>query len=242
MNNIDFEPWDEACTLLQTGHTLIAGTTGSGKSVTLNTILASALWMFEDAQYAFIDLKRVELKDYKSLPSCLRYATDEEQAQALLADIIWRMEVRYEDMVGKKSTSPHIYVVIDELADLVEDKTILQQLIKIGRLGRAANIHLVMASQDPSRRTLRAQLMQNVTCALALRCRSDIESRQIVGVAGAEDLPKHGYGILWDADGIRKVKIPMTDDDTIQEVVRSRGGLAKPIKSVEIKLPGWKYN
>lgn len=232
MNN--FEPWDIAATMLMSGHTLIAGTTGSGKSVTLNTVLATSLDI-QDAQYAFIDLKRVELRDYKSLPNCIGYATDEEHARILLDDVIWRMETRYEDMVGKESTSQHVYVVIDELADLVEDKTILSQLIKIGRLGRAAHIHLVMASQDPSRRTLKAQLMQNVTCALALRCRSDIESRQIVGVAGAEELPKHGKGILWDADGIRTVSIPMTPDETIKDLIRSRGGVI-PLKTVYIPI------
>lgn len=232
MNN--FEPWDIAATMLMSGHTLIAGTTGSGKSVTLNTVLATSLDI-QDAQYAFVDLKRVELRDYKSLPNCIGYATDEEHARILLDDVIWRMETRYEGMTGKESTSQHVYVVIDELADLVEDKTILSQLIKIGRLGRAAHIHLVMASQDPSRRTLRAQLMQNVTCALALRCRSDIESRQIVGVAGAEELPKHGKGILWDADGIRTVSIPMTPDETIKDLIRSRGGDI-PLKSVYIPL------
>ena len=126
-----------------------------------------------------------------------------------LDSVIYIMEKRFKRMGDKKKTAegPY-YVVIDELADMITIKGVLERLVKIGRLGRAANIHLLCATQDPSRRTLPAQLMQNFTCTVALRCRSAIESRQIIGVPGAELLPKYGYGYRWDADGIEKFAIP----------------------------------
>jgi len=113
-----------------------------------------------------------------------------------------------------------LYVVIDELADLVSNKKALELIIKIGRLGRAAQVHLICATQDPSRKTLPAALMQNFTTTVALRCRSAIESRQIIGIPGAEKLPKYGYGIQWDAEGTHNIDIPLTDERMLEEQIR----------------------
>lgn len=205
--------WDVCRPLMESPHTLIAGTTGSGKSVLLNSCLYSVIGT--GAGFVFIDLKRVELAQYKNIKECLMYITEPSKVSKALDDVIYTMENRYSRMSGRSSSEPPIYVVIDELADLVETKGILDQLVKIGRLGRAANIHLLCATQDPSRRTLKAQLMQNFTCTVALRCRSAIESRQIIGVAGAEKLPLYGKGLRWDATGIHEFDVPMTPDEEI---------------------------
>lgn len=239
--------WDEAEDMLNSAHTLIAGTTGSGKSVALNALIASALALDSSYLYAFIDLKRVELKDYRGIANCIGYATEEPAALELLDLCVERMERRFRvmDREGVKETdAPHLYIIIDELADLAENREIFQRLVHIGRLGRAAHVHIIACTQDPSRRTLKAQFMQNISCALALRCRSDIESRQIVGVAGAEKLPRYGKGIFWDYRGIQKIDVPKFPDEDIQYMIRQRTPERKSIiqKVVDIKLKGYTYN
>ena len=114
-----------------------------------------------------------------------------------------------------------LYLIIDELAELlsVNRKAVVDKLSRIMRLGRAAKVHVIGFTQAPNRSKgggLDPQLCQNFTAAVALRCRSAIESRQIVGVGGAELLPKHGSGIYWSGDGIREIGIPMTTDDAIK--------------------------
>lgn len=195
--------------LINTAHTLIAGTTGSGKSVLLNDVLKYI--QKHEGFCSMFDLKRVELNEYRNDPMCNHYTSEPEDVTKELDSIIFIMEQRFKRMGNKKRTDEWpLYVVIDELGDMVTIKGVLERLVKIGRLGRAANIHLLCATQDPSRRTLPAQLMQNFTCTVALRCRSAIESRQIIGVPGAETLPKYGYAYRWDADGIEKFAVPYT--------------------------------
>jgi S-DNA-T family DNA segregation ATPase FtsK/SpoIIIE len=201
-------------------HILIAGTTGSGKSVALNNLIYTLLLtQGNSSQFIFIDTKRVELKQYKRLPGCIDYVTEPEDVSMCLDNVISFMDKRYDAMEGKETKDFHLYIVIDELADLVDETDVIKQLVKIGRLGRAAHIHLLACTQDPSRHTLSAQLMQNFTARIALRCKDSIESRQVLGVTGAEKLPKYGFGILSDADGERKIKITLTPDEYVDEAV-----------------------
>lgn len=205
----------ECLELLKANHILIAGTTGSGKSVMLNSLIYNII-RADKGQMFMIDLKRVELSIYKHLATYV--CTEPEEVVPLLRNVVDIMEKRYKKMQHqhlRMTKAEPIYVIIDELADLVTMKEVLPLLIKIGRLGRAAKIHTICATQDPSRKTLPAAYMQNVTAALALRCRSDIESRQIIGVSGAEKLPRYGKGILWDAAGIRMIDIPLTPEEDI---------------------------
>lgn len=204
--------------LLDSPHSLIAGTTGSGKSVMLHSLMFAA--MARNAYFIFIDLKRVEMADFKDLPNTVAYATEEEDAVKALDLAIAIMEKRYKQMTGKMYEGAELYIVIDEMADLVcTSKKCLERMVRIGRLGRAARVHMICATQDPSRRTLKAQLMQNFTACLALRCKTAIESRQVTGYPGAELLPKHGEGYLWDADGYRKVNIPMIPEEDMNELI-----------------------
>ena len=204
--------------LLDSPHSLIAGTTGSGKSVMLHSLMFAA--MARNAYFIFIDLKRVEMADFKDLPNTVAYATEEEDAVKALDLAIAIMEKRYKEMTGKMYDGAELYIVIDEMADLVgTSKKCLERMVRIGRLGRAARVHMICATQDPSRRTLKAQLMQNFTACLALRCKTAIESRQVTGYPGAELLPKHGEGYLWDADGYRKVNIPMIPEEDMNALI-----------------------
>ena len=203
--------------ILDSPHSLIAGTTGSGKSVALHSVMFAA--MMRDARFIFIDLKRVEMSEFRGLAHTIAYATTEEDAETALELAEDIMERRYSQMTGKTYDGAHLYIIVDELADLATSKRCLELLIRIGRLGRAARVHMICATQDPSRRTLKAQLMQNFTACLALRCKTAIESRQVTGYPGAELLPKHGEGYLWDADGYRKVNIPLIPDEDITTLI-----------------------
>lgn len=207
-----------------TAHTLIAGTTGSGKSVLLHDILYSLLKKgIADTEsipcFVLIDTKRVELKQYKPLKSLVVYESEPENVVALLDRVINAMDKRFEDMPGKETTEPHVYIVIDELADLLDTAGVLDRIVKIGRLGRAAHFHLLCCTQDPSRNTLSARLMQNFTTCVALRCKTDIESRQIIGIPGAESLPKHGKAIVSDPDGYNTIEVPLIPDKDIDDLV-----------------------
>lgn len=212
----------ECLSLVNTAHTLIAGTTGSGKSVLLNTILYSLvkknLCLNEQEILVLIDTKRVELRQWKTLRNAV-HVTEPEDVPQLLDKVIALMDERYDEMEGRETLDGHVYVVIDELADLLDTKGVLERIVKIGRLGRAAHIHLLACTQDPSRNTLTAQIMQNMTTCVALRCKDTTESKQIIRIPGAESLPKHGKAIVSDPEGYRVISIPVTPDEAIERLV-----------------------
>ena len=212
-------------------HTLIAGSTGSGKSVLLNDLLL-VIHSQGYGSCVFFDLKRVELREYKKLDDfTIGYVSEPRQVLPALDWAIETMESRYVSMKGRKSASGAIFLVIDELADLLTVKGALERIVKIGRLGRAANIRLLCATQDPSRRTLSAQLMQNFTCSIALRCRSAIESRQIIGSTGAELLPRYGKAIISDAEGLDEFDVPYLGDEWVDAYIT----LHTPQKVVDLR-------
>ena len=199
--------------ILNNGHCLIAGTTGAGKSTAIHGIIYEGVKMSPTvARFVLIDLKRVELNEWKTAPHCLNYINKPEQVAQCLNAYIKLMEDRFAEMEknGQNETPyTHIYIIIDELADIISTCPSAVYLIaKICRLGRAAHLHIIAATQSPDRRTIPAIIQQNITTSLALRCKTRIESRQTIGIAGAENLPKHGEAILWDANGYRKIKIP----------------------------------
>jgi len=213
--------WTVCEPLLNTAHTLIAGTTGSGKSVLLNDCIVSLIDM-ERYMY-MIDLKRVELGMYRRSDYCVGYTTEPGDVCPMLDNVLYIMETRYKNMEThglRKYARFDIYVVIDELADLASHPGVLERLIRIGRLGRASGIHLLCATQAPSRKVIPADLMLNFTCCVALRCRSTIESRQILGIADAEKLPLHGKGYRWDDKGIEMIDIPYTSDEDIMLAIK----------------------
>ena len=200
-------------TILKEAHTLIGGTTGSGKSSLIHSIIGEVIKNPTcNMRLVLIDLKRVELIEWKDSKHCLTFINDPKLVCPCLNAYIQLMQTRYQKMEKQGLTqSPytHIYIVIDELADVVTTNPQAIYLIaKIGRLGRAANIHLILGTQDCSRKTISAIIQQNITCALALRCKTSIESRQVLGISGAEKLPRNGQGILWNANGYQTINIP----------------------------------
>ena len=237
--------------MLESPHILIAGTTGSGKSVALNSLLYSAMLEAvetgKEASFTYVDLKMIELVDWRDLPNCDKYVDRPEDVAKALKGAVDAMYARYKVMQGKhikETEEGHVYIVVDELADLVKDKQVLEHLVTLGRLGRAAHYHLILCTQDPSRTTLSAALMQNMTCRVALRTKDPIESRQIVGRAGAERLPKYGRGLM-DMDGqVENVEIPMVPCDDIEMLIQALGPVVHTFQSETktVSLGGFAFN
>lgn len=217
--------------MLTSPHILVAGSTGCGKSVTLNGLIYTAmlegLERGDGTRFIYFDMKMVELIDWRDLPTCIGYVDRPENAPRELQRMVDAMYNRYKKMQDrrqKETTEGHIYIVIDELADFIQNKQCLEALVTIGRLGRAAHFHIIACTQDPSRGTLSGPFMQNMSCRLALRCNSPIESRQIVGVAGAEELPEHGTGIL-NKGKAEYVDVPMVDQEDLDRLIEMTAGL-----------------
>lgn len=207
-------------------HLLIAGTTGSGKSTLLNGILYTAVTAYAPNEVGFVlvDTKYVELSPWKHLPHTYEFIKHAQDVPSMLDDVIFHMECEYKRMEEqgiRKSRSKHLYVVIDELADLMCSpyaKEIKAKLQVVLQKGRAANIHIIACTQAPSRKVIPAELVLNFTNRVALRCLSSIESRQILTVGGAEKIKGFGKGkYLSPKDGIVDVSIPLIEEDKINK-------------------------
>lgn len=213
--------------ILQQPHTLIAGTTGSGKSCTINGIIYTALYKSPlHTRFILIDPKRTELVMYRNLPHTIVYTSDPGEALQILNNATVEIDLRYDRATEKglkKSDEADIYIFIDELSDLIfsEPRTV-QTLGKIARIGRAANVHLIAATQCPNRKTLSAEFAANCPARLALRCREKIESRQIIGNGSAVTLPQYGcaYYQAPQYTTLQLVKIPYYPDNILLERVQ----------------------
>lgn len=227
--------------MLTSPHILIAGSTGCGKSVTLNGLIYTAmlegLERGDGTRFVYFDMKMVELIDWRDLPTCVGYVDRPEHAPKELQRLVDAMYNRYKVMQSnriKETTEGHIYIVIDELADFIQNKQCLEHLVTIGRLGRAAHFHIIACTQDPSRGTLSGPFMQNMSCRLALRTNSPIESRQIVGIAGAEELPEHGTGIL-NQGKPTYVDVPMVEQEELDRLIELTSSLKAGRRAVATK-------
>lgn len=213
--------------ILRAPHTLIGGTTGSGKSVLLNAIMYEYLHNYGvDNRIILIDPKRVELSVYKDLPHTYAYTSDPERACRLLDDVIETIDRRYSAMEQahtRHCADGHIHIIIDELADMMISqcsRNFKLRLQKILQIGRACNVHVIAATQAPNRQIIPANLVLNFTNRVALRCLSAIESRQIVNIGGAETLPRYGQGLyLSPGRGVTLVTIPMFDESRIENAI-----------------------
>ena len=218
---------DAACLdMLKQPHLLIAGSTGSGKSVLINTLIYTALYNAPHrTQLILIDPKRVELIDYKYLPHTITYASEPDQITAALSYAVDLMERRYKTMQfnrEKKSGESHVYIVIDEFADLMttQKRQTMPAIIRLAQLGRAANIHLTLATQRPTKDIINGQIKVNLDSRVGLRCPTAQDSRNIINVKGAESLPRYGYGYYLTPAGIDLIQIPLTPQSELDARVR----------------------
>lgn len=199
--------------ILNQPHILIAGATGSGKSVLMHK-LTSCIYS-SGAEMIIIDPKKVEFYNYKGCKN-VYYTDDPRTAAAYLRATVENMQRRYKVIrrAGRKSSAglfPDTYIIIDELADLMiqAKREILPLLIQIAQLGRAAGIHLIMATQRSTAGVVSGDLKVNCDCRIALRLPTAQDSRNIIGSPGAEKLPRYGWGLMLTADGLKKIKIKL---------------------------------
>jgi S-DNA-T family DNA segregation ATPase FtsK/SpoIIIE len=194
-------------------HLLIAGTTGSGKSGCLNTLLTSVLLRAtpDDVRLILIDPKRIELSHFESVPHLLTpVVSSPKEASAVLANCLAEMERRYERLSSVRArnineanrafrqrgepTLPYVLVVIDELADLmmVAPQAVEDAVIRLAQKSRAVGIHLVLATQRPSVDVITGMIKANVPSRIAFAVSSQTDSRVILDSGGAESLLGQG--------------------------------------------------
>lgn len=212
--------------MLRQPHLLVAGATGSGKSVVINGIMYTALHDSPAAvQFILIDPKRVELIDYKTLPHTITYASEPAAMIAALNQAMTITESRYKAMQRrhiKKYDGAALYVIIDELADLMTtNKRQVQPLLqRLCQIGRAANVHVIAATQCPLSAVIPTQIKVNFDSRVGLRTRSAQDSRNILGVKGCEFLPRYGQGYYMTPEGLTLYNIPMQSQDDIDTIVK----------------------
>ena len=206
-------------------HLLIAGATGSGKSVVINGIIYTLLLQCPDkAGFILIDPKRVELVQYKNVPHCLLYASEPREMIEALHATVNLIENRFKAMQKagtRKYNGSDIYVIIDELADLMTTakKDVMPLLQRICQIGRAARVHVIAATQCPLATVIPTQIKVNFDARVGLRTRSAQDSRNILGMSGCEQLPRYGQGYYMTPDGLYLYNMPMYDDSQINQLV-----------------------
>lgn len=212
--------------MLKQPHLLIAGATGSGKSVVINGLVYTAMYDSPAAvQFILIDPKRVELVDYKPLPHTLMYASEPGEMVEALEKAMEITESRYKAMQRqrvKKYPGGALYVIIDELADLMTTaRRQVQPLIqRLAQIGRAANVHIIAATQCPLTTVIPTPIKVNFDSRVALRTRSAQDSRNILGLTGCELLPRYGQGYYMTPDGLKLYNIPMQPQEDINALVK----------------------
>ena len=207
-------------------HLLIAGATGSGKSVALNGIISTLLYRSPaNCGLILIDPKRVELAEYKRLPHTIMYASEPAEIVAALEKAVEIIEKRYRKMSCRgmrKYTDNHIYLCIDELADLMttNKKKVQPLLQRICQIGRAANVHVIACTQCPLAAVIPTPIKVNFDARLGLRTRSAQDSRNILGYAGLETLPRYGQGVLMTPEEDTLYNIPYITDEERQRLIK----------------------
>lgn len=217
--------------LAERPHLLIAGATGSGKSVALNGIIHNILltqFPFE-AQFILIDPKKVELMQYAKLPHTVRYASEHPDIVRALQWAVEETDRRFLFMQSKlvrEFPGSHLYVVIDELADLMISikKETLPLLQRLAQIGRAARVHVIACSQNIMAQTIPTVLRCNFPAILGLRTCNAAQSRFLISATGCEMLPNpategKGYGFIRDGADLEKILVYKYTDDDIQKTV-----------------------
>lgn len=221
--------------IIHSPHTLIAGTTGSGKSNVMNGIIREIMTEYTpaEAQLYIFDPKVIELEEYKDTQFCTRFETEFDGMVNALDELIEIMNKRYHEMSGtglKEYRGQRIYLIFDEFADALTSpslkvigmiKTRLQILLQ---KGRASRISVIAATQNPNREIVSGKLTINFTNRLGLRCVNEQESKAVVMHKGCELLPKHGKGLYLSPDGFEEVSIPLTpsNHDLVERYRRAR--------------------
>jgi DNA segregation ATPase FtsK/SpoIIIE-like protein len=217
----------QAVDLAKMPHLLIAGATGSGKSVMVNALITSLLCEAspDDVRMILMDLKRVELASYNGLPHLLvPVITETERAKAALKWAVNEMEGRYRRFAGAAVRNirgyndsrvdpadrlPYIVIIVDELADLMmrEGKNVEEPIVRLAQKARATGIHMVLATQRPSVNVVTGLIKANFPSRIAFAMASQIDSRTILDTPGAEDLIGRGDMLYQPSDLPRPMRL-----------------------------------
>ncbi|MBP1704614.1 MAG: cell division protein FtsK/SpoIIIE [Chloroflexi bacterium] len=216
-----------AADLAKMPHLLIAGATGSGKSVMVNALITSLLMRStpNDVRLILVDPKRVELADYNGIPHLLvPVVTETSRALAALKWAVGEMENRYRKFAGATARNitaynetrvdpadrlPYIVIIVDELADLMmrDGKTAEEPIVRLAQKARATGIHLVLATQRPSVNVVTGLIKANFPSRIAFAMASQIDSRTILDAPGAEDLIGRGDMLFQPSDLPRPIRL-----------------------------------
>lgn len=234
-------------------HGLIAGATGSGKSVCINTLLISMLYKasYEEVKFLLIDPKMVELAPYNGIPHLVApVITDVKAATQSLKWAVNEMEERYEKFVQEgvrniegynrkmvqqhreEEKMPFIVIVIDELADLMmtSPHDVEESISRIAQKARACGIHLILATQRPSVDVITGLIKANIPTRIAFSVSSQVDSRTIIDVSGAEKLLGKGDMLFLENGTGKTVRLqgPFVSDEEIERVTNYVRTLAEP--------------
>ncbi|MCA9793290.1 MAG: DNA translocase FtsK [Candidatus Eremiobacteraeota bacterium] len=243
-------------------HLLVAGTTGSGKSVCVNGLIISLLYRFtpRQLQIMMVDPKQVELSVYEGIPHLVGFAgqgqgeiiVEPKRAALALHQVVELMELRYKmfaenrvrnlEEYNQKAADPlpWFVVIIDELADLmmVASKTVETSICRIAQKARAAGIHLVLATQRPSADVITGLIKVNIPSRCAFAVSSQVDSRVILDTSGAEHLLGKGDMLFMpvDASDPRRIQGSYVGNDEIARVVEFWKGQAAPENLIELEV------
>ncbi len=232
-------------------HGLIAGATGSGKSVCINAILLSLLYKakIDEVKLLLIDPKMVELAPYNGIPHLVApVITDPQAATMALKWAVNEMEERYEKFVEtgvrniekynermrehKKEKMPYLVIVIDELADLmiVSPQEVEDAICRIAQKARACGIHLLLATQRPSVDVITGLIKANIPTRIAFSVSSQVDSRTIIDTNGAEKLLGKGDMLFIENGGVKRLRLqgPFVSDEEIDRVANYLRSIGKP--------------
>lgn len=224
-------------------HILIAGQTGSGKSVTIHGLILSMLYRYgpELLRFIMVDPKRVELPLYDGIPHLLKpVITENKKVPPVLKQLVMEMDQRYahlseakvRDVVSynewaakkDKAIMPYIVVVIDEMADLMKTfgKEVEPAIVRLAQMARAVGIHLILATQRPEVSVLTGLIKANINARVALRVANQLNSRIIIDTSGAETLLGNGDMLFIGSDTAqpRRLQGPFVATHEIEEVVK----------------------
>ncbi len=234
-------------------HLLIAGTTGSGKSVCINTIILSLIYKHtpDKCKFILIDPKKLELSPYEGIPHLLcPVITEAKRAASVLGWVVKEMESRYRLMTRegvrnidgynekhKKLPMPFIVVVVDEMSDLmlVAGKEIENYIQKLSQMARAAGIHIIMATQRPSVDVITGTIKANFPTRISFQVTSKIDSRTILGEQGAEQLLGKGDMLyMSSANKIVRIHAPYVSESEIEKINNFLRSQEEPVYVDEI--------
>jgi DNA segregation ATPase FtsK/SpoIIIE, S-DNA-T family len=224
-------------------HMLVAGSTGSGKTIFLNTLILSLLYKNspDDLRFILVDPKRVEFSLYANLPHLLTPVIyDADKAANALGWLIGEMERRFKVLAGvgsrnilsyrdfckkdaKLEQMPYIILIVDELADLMANKgnEIEGGIVRIAQMARAVGIHLVLATQRPSVEVITGLIKANITARVSFRVASQVDSRTILDTAGSEKLLGFGDMLFLSTENSkpRRIQAPFVSEEEAKGIV-----------------------